>query len=149
MYPLSLASSPFADSILQNGRYVHRSIADVPHMDPVKSHLIDVFIRTERPYLWQGYTLIDMSKDLGIPLHILSRMINRWYGMNFNTIINKFRIEYMKDIPTHEPFQLFHACGPARPQLRHGNGRPLELIRYRYKPEKSCIFEAGQNMPVK
>ena len=147
MYPLSLASSPFADSILQNGRYVHRSIADVPHMDPVKSHLIDVFIRTERPYLWQGYTLIDMSKDLGIPLHILSRMINRWYGMNFNTIINKFRIEYMKDIPTHEPFQLFHACGPARPQLRHGNGRPLALTATATSPKSRVFSRPGRTCP--
>jgi AraC-like DNA-binding protein len=44
-----------------------------------------------------------MSKDLGIPRHILSRMINTQYGMNFNALINHFRVDYLKGIPSREP----------------------------------------------
>ena len=104
MYPLAHSTFSYADRTERPGRYVHRvAEAGLPAQDPASSDLLDDFIRNERPYLRQGYTLIHMSKDLGIPRHILSRMINRRYGKNFNAIINEFRIEYLKGIPSHEP----------------------------------------------
>lgn len=30
-------------------------------------------------------------------------MINQRYGKNFNALINQFRIDYLKDIPSREP----------------------------------------------
>ena len=104
MYPLSQASLPYADRSVQTGRYLHRLIdTRQPQVTSDEADPLDDFIRNERPYLRQGYTLIDMSKDLGIPRHILSRMINVRYGKNFNAIINQFRIDYLKDIPSREP----------------------------------------------
>ena len=109
MYPLAQPSFPHADRSAQAGRYVHRVTTTEQLMtDPATADPLDEFIRNERPYLRQGYTLIHMSKDLGIPRHILSRMINRRYGKNFNAIINQFRIDYLKDIPSREPnWQLY------------------------------------------
>jgi AraC-like DNA-binding protein len=64
---------------------------------------IGEFLRQHRPYLKQGYRLTHMSRELGIPRHILSRRINEQYGMNFNALINLFRVEYLLELPQHDP----------------------------------------------
>lgn len=103
MYPLAQPAHAYAETARQHGGFLHR--ANVPAAPAATSAYdeLDEFIRTERPYLRQGYTLIHMSKDLGIPRHILSRMINQRYGKNFNALINEFRIAYLKEIPKREP----------------------------------------------
>jgi AraC-like DNA-binding protein len=55
------------------------------------------FLSVERPFLRPGYTLKDLAKDLGLPLHHLSAFINQCYGVHFNTFINEYRINYFKE----------------------------------------------------
>lgn len=108
MYPLARTDNFQAENVERSARYLHHAIAPVMTPADPAMDLLDEFIRNERPYLRQGYTLIHMSKDLGIPRHILSRMINQRYGKNFNAIINRFRIDYLKTIPAREPnWQLY------------------------------------------
>ena len=64
---------------------------------------VEAFIRNERPFLRPGFTLMDMAVETGIPRHVLSHFINRAYGMNFNTLINDFRVSYLKSIPGLDP----------------------------------------------
>ena len=82
---------------------VFRRISSPEARDPIGDYL-----RQYRPFLRQGYRLTQMSRELGIPRHILSRMINEQYGMNFNALINLFRVEYLKELPHHDPkWQLY------------------------------------------
>ena len=48
------------------------------------------------PYLKGGYTMSDLSSELGIPSHQLSAFINQEYGKNFNELINNYRVEYLE-----------------------------------------------------
>ena len=62
------------------------------HLDKV----INTFLIDKKPFLRQKYSLGEMSKDLDIPLHYLSAFINRHYNMNFNELINRYRVSYSK-----------------------------------------------------
>jgi AraC-like DNA-binding protein len=52
-----------------------------------------MFIR--KPFLHQKYTLQQLSSDSGFPLYQLSLYLNRTLGMNFNSYINKMRIDFL------------------------------------------------------
>jgi AraC-like DNA-binding protein len=79
---------------------------DVPQLKPKKLSLTEeqveymhkklhefMFIR--KPFLHQKYTLQQLSSDSGFPLYQLSLYLNRTLGMNFNSYINKMRIEFL------------------------------------------------------
>ncbi len=61
------------------------------------------FIEGEKPFLRAGFTLTDMALEIDVPRHVLSHFINKEYGMNFNSLINSFRVEYLKSIPILDP----------------------------------------------
>lgn len=42
-----------------------------------------------------GYTIRDLSKEIGIPVYQLSSYINKEFGVNFNELVNAYRVEYM------------------------------------------------------
>jgi AraC-like DNA-binding protein len=42
-----------------------------------------------------GYAIRDLSNETGIPGYLLSFFINQEYGMNFNEMINAYRVEYL------------------------------------------------------
>jgi AraC-like DNA-binding protein len=50
-----------------------------------------------RPYLRQGYSLVSLSQDSGIPRHYLSALLNKIYGTRFNDFINHHRIQYISE----------------------------------------------------
>jgi AraC-like DNA-binding protein len=52
-----------------------------------------MFIR--KPFLHPKYTLQQLSSDSGFPLYQLSLYLNRTLGMNFNSYINKMRIDFL------------------------------------------------------
>lgn len=49
------------------------------------------------PFRKNGYTIGDLSHELGIPSHQLSAFINQEYGKNFNELINEYRVDYLTD----------------------------------------------------
>gem|GEM_PF-4059954 len=57
---------------------------------------IEEHLRERKAYLNRGYRLSHLSAELGIPRHIVSKTINREFGMNFNRLINSMRIEHLK-----------------------------------------------------
>jgi len=87
----------------QNDSNGQLSVSIAEGTDNYEHLLLAEFFEKERPFLKQGYTLIHMTRDLGIPRHVLSRMINQQYGMNFNALINHFRVQFLKNIPAIEP----------------------------------------------
>jgi AraC-like DNA-binding protein len=58
--------------------------------------LIEHHFETAKPYLRQGYSLRDLSEDLKVTYTYLSFIINRDYGLNFNDLINRYRIDHMR-----------------------------------------------------
>ena len=55
---------------------------------------IDLLMKSEQPYLIQGYSLIDLAKDTRTSYRTLSSVLNNNHGANFNEFINKQRIEF-------------------------------------------------------
>jgi AraC-like DNA-binding protein len=54
------------------------------------------FLTEKQPFLQRGYSLRRLSEDIRLPLHHLSAFINRQYQMNFNGLINRYRVDYCK-----------------------------------------------------
>jgi AraC-like DNA-binding protein len=42
-----------------------------------------------------GYTIRDLANEMGIPVYLISSFINHEYGMNFNELVNAYRVEYL------------------------------------------------------
>jgi AraC-like DNA-binding protein len=60
-----------------------------------KSRLIKL-VETEKPYLDSQLTLKELSKKLGVNSSVLSHIINKGFGKNFNDFINEYRINEVK-----------------------------------------------------
>ena len=67
------------------------------------SHLLS-FMETERPYLDPELTLPKLAKDLDIPSHQLSQIINEVHKDNFFDFINQYRVEEVKNKIQDEKF---------------------------------------------
>ena len=52
----------------------------------------------KKPFLKPGYTIKDLSDELGMPSYQLSSFINHKLGMNFSDYLNQFRIKYCEEI---------------------------------------------------
>jgi AraC-like DNA-binding protein len=85
---------------------------DVPQLKPKKLSLTEAqveymhkklheFMFIRKPFLHQKYTLQQLSSDSGFPLYQLSLYLNRTLGMNFNSYINKMRIEFLLESYKH------------------------------------------------
>ena len=49
-----------------------------------------------KPYLDRELTIYDLSRQLQIPRHILSEIINEHMGKNFYNLVNDYRVEEVK-----------------------------------------------------
>ena len=72
----------------------------VKHIYAVKAKethlLLTEFLIEKKPYLQQRYSISQLANDLGIQQHHLSAFINSYYRLNFNDLINKYRIYHSK-----------------------------------------------------
>ncbi|WP_293016520.1 AraC family transcriptional regulator [Mongoliibacter sp.] len=57
---------------------------------------IEKYLETKKPYLDSSFRMQDMVEDTCIQRHHLSATINTVYQMNFNGLINKYRVNYIK-----------------------------------------------------
>ena len=60
--------------------------------------MIEEHLETAKPYLKHGYSLRNLSDDLDVTYTYLSFIINREYGVNFNDLINRYRINHMRQL---------------------------------------------------
>lgn len=64
---------------------------------------VETYLGEQKPFLRRGYTIANMSAELGVPLYQLSAFINQQYGQSFNEFINGYRVRYIKDVLLKEP----------------------------------------------
>lgn len=57
---------------------------------------IDLYMRQSKPYLNPELTLMDLSKNLNIPKHQITLLLNNYLGKNFFEYVNEYRIEETK-----------------------------------------------------
>lgn len=50
-----------------------------------------------KPFLQVGYKINDLSDELDIPVYLLSASINKAFGLNFNELVNNYRVDYIAD----------------------------------------------------
>lgn len=51
------------------------------------------YMETSKPYLNNELRLIDIATEIGLPIHIVSQLINEKSHKNFNQFINEYRLE--------------------------------------------------------
>jgi AraC-like DNA-binding protein len=58
--------------------------------------ILEMHLESSKPYLKQNYSINDLSKETGIPLHHLTALLNKGYNERFNDFINKLRLDYLE-----------------------------------------------------
>ena len=62
----------------------------------IKSMVIKIeeFMVNNKPFIDQHYSIHDLSNNINIPVYQLSPIINNYYQTNFNSWLNKYRVDY-------------------------------------------------------
>jgi AraC-like DNA-binding protein len=86
----------------------HESVPDfgkhpLPTMTDTIRQSLESHFREKKPFLKNGYSIRDLSTELGIPIHQLSQFINKKCGKNFNEWINEFRVDHFRDHLSTDP----------------------------------------------
>jgi AraC-like DNA-binding protein len=69
--------------------------------------VIELKMQALQPFLQPGFSLKDLSDITNIPYTYLSTIINQEYNLNFNELVNKYRINYVKAILESPESHLF------------------------------------------
>ncbi len=67
--------------------------------------LLEKLMSAEKPYLKVGYSLLDLTNDLGVPLYQVSFFLNHVKGKNFHDMLNEYRVEYSRELMQKEKNQ--------------------------------------------
>src|SRR5215204_2371004 len=91
-------SSPGSDDQIEQIKQAERdnNFSGVADLEKLYQAKLENIVWT-KPYLKHGYSLIDLSRDTGIPRHYLSALLNNAYGLRFNDFINRYRIQYISE----------------------------------------------------
>lgn len=58
--------------------------------------MIISYMENSKPYLEREMTIHDMSRDLKIPRHFITEVLNEYMGKNFYNLINEYRVNEVK-----------------------------------------------------
>lgn len=61
-------------------------------------HEMDSIMGHQQPFLNSSYSIKNLADDLHIHSYQLSGILNQHLGKNFNNYLNKFRVEYGKEL---------------------------------------------------
>lgn len=141
----SVADTPQHQEPLQDeARIPEQGVMLTPERRKLYKETLETLVETERPYLNPNLTLTDLASATQISYIYLSAVINHEYGMNFRDYINRYRVDYMKQLMTDpsasqytleamaqmagfgsrvtcsRAFQKFEHCTPSECMKRHG-----------------------------
>ncbi|MFB9055700.1 helix-turn-helix domain-containing protein [Mariniflexile ostreae] len=74
---------------------------------------IQRYMVAQKPYLDPDLTLPKLAKDLNVPAHHLSQVINEMHGKNFFDFINQFRVDEVKRKIRDSKFKKYSLLGIA------------------------------------
>jgi AraC-like DNA-binding protein len=57
---------------------------------------ISKLLASKKPFLSKKYSVSDLAAEVNVPVLYLSGFINRYYKMNFNELINRYRVSHFK-----------------------------------------------------
>ena len=57
---------------------------------------LETLMKEKQPYLQEHYKVADLARDLGIPQHHVTILLNRILNTRFNDYINHYRIQHIK-----------------------------------------------------
>ncbi|MDO5972134.1 helix-turn-helix transcriptional regulator [Flavivirga aquimarina] len=66
---------------------------------------IETLMSVEKPFLDSNFNLKQLSKSLGVPVYVMSHIINDYFNTNFSGYINVYRIEEAKKLLKHKDYQ--------------------------------------------
>jgi AraC-like DNA-binding protein len=55
-------------------------------------------MQAKQPFLQHNYKIADLARELGIPQHHLTIVLNKVMKMRFNDFVNQYRIAYIKNL---------------------------------------------------
>lgn len=96
------------NSYIENGGVVRRSLFISSEQWEEYRNKIEEHFRQNKPYRKKGYSIGNLSAELGIPTHTLSIFINQEYGKNFNEYVNENRVySIMKETTINENYNSY------------------------------------------
>ncbi len=98
IYTIAAFSSPLFENVPERKRASSDVRKDNNTFNNVIMSRLMHKINTEKVYLTEELTLPMLAKEIGITPPQLSEFINNYFDMNFNSFINKYRIEEAKKI---------------------------------------------------
>jgi AraC-like DNA-binding protein len=78
-----------------------RSKDDNVHVDTIAAKM-DEYLKVNKPFLQQGFSIRDLSKELSVPVYQISYIINKKYDRHFSNWLNNYRIEYFLELARSE-----------------------------------------------
>lgn len=75
-------------------KYAKSSLSDVLSDDIAQR--VTTLMHSEKPYLDNNLTLVELAARLDIPRHQLSQVINTAFGVNFFEFVNQYRLQEFK-----------------------------------------------------
>jgi AraC-like DNA-binding protein len=67
----------------------------------INSHL-EQLMTNQKPFLKPGYSLMDLTNDLNIPLYQVSFFLNHEKGKTFHDMLNEYRVEHSRGLMLKE-----------------------------------------------
>jgi AraC-like DNA-binding protein len=95
MYKYRLAKAQKSDSIDFEGATLKEE-SDNP-LQTLKIKMQEYFV-SQKPYLNPKLKLEDIVLELGVPKKEITQLLKQEYGFNFNTYVNSFRVEELKQL---------------------------------------------------
>ena len=92
----------------ENGQHISPHTADSPIVYISKEKFkginsqLEKLMTSQKPYLKPGYSLIDLTNDLNIPLYQVSFFLNHEKGKSFHDMLNEYRIEHSRELMLKE-----------------------------------------------
>ncbi|NRB49635.1 MAG: helix-turn-helix transcriptional regulator [Saprospiraceae bacterium] len=117
LFPLSISAWRSYEDITHTAKasekkkYQNLQTASVPV--EVHRQKMLTYMKEERPFLKGGYSLKEFSKDVDIPPHLISWILNQHLQSNFSSLLNQHRVHYAAQLLKSSRYDHYSISGIA------------------------------------
>ncbi len=101
------------DDILEGTLKENNAIPDEKEENSEVINRLEKYMQKNKPYVNPGLTLNELAKNIEVPSHQLSKLLNDHFGKNFFDFINSYRIQEFKKLAADPKNQHFTFLGLA------------------------------------